>query len=113
METFTSTITGAEKTLLQETGEFFLDVAFTIEKTIDDGEPEKIEDKRLGFPIDTSADEIKSEIERYTANYEAEAKARIVNAERDAELAQADATIADLLGNKEEEPAINTPEAST
>lgn len=104
---YTSTIIGATKTFLQEDGSQFLDVAFEINKG-----NERLDEKRIAFPLDATPETILEEIGKYVANYAAEAEARIANAERDAIDAQADATIAEIVG-KEITPDINTPEAST
>ena len=90
---YTSIITRATKAIIQETGEEFLDVEFDIS----DGE-EVIDTKKAGFPIDTDSDAIVAELKKYTANYEAEKIAAVENAARDAALAEADATIEELVG---------------
>lgn len=104
---YTSTIISATKTFLQEDGTFFLDVAFEINKG-----DERLDEKRLAFPLETSSETILEAVGKYVANYAAEAEAKIANAERDAAEAQADATIAEIVG-KEITPDINTPETST
>lgn len=92
---YTSVITKAEKATLQEDGSMFLDVEFNVFE-----DDEIIDTKRLAFAPDTSSDDILEEVRRYTQNYGDEIEAAVVNAVKDAELAQADATIDDIIGQE-------------
>lgn len=92
---YTSVITKAEKATLQEDGSMFLDVEFNIL-----GDDEVIDTKRLAFSPETSSDDIIDEVRRYTQNYGAEIQSTIENAEQNAVLAQADATIDDIIGQE-------------
>lgn len=90
---YTSVITKADKQTLQEDGSVFLDVEFDI--LFDD---EVVDTKRLAFSVDTTAEEIATEIENYTENYKAEVIAKNANAEKEAENAKVDEVIADIIG---------------
>ncbi len=90
---YTSVITKADKQTLQEDGSVFLDVEFDI--LFDD---EVVDTKRLAFGVDTTAEEIATEIKNYTENYQAEVIAKNANAEKEAQNAKVDEVIADIIG---------------
>lgn len=92
---YTSVITKAEKATLQEDGTMFLDVEFDI---LEDGK--LVDTKRLAFAPETASEAILEEVKGYTQNYADEIQAAVVNAEADAELAKADETIDDIIGQK-------------
>lgn len=83
----------------------FLDVEFDILN-----DDKVIDTKRLAFASDTSSDDIVEQVKAYTANYSADALAAVTNEAQNKELAQADATIEEIVGveiaaEKEELPA--------
>lgn len=90
---YTLEIVSAEKMYLQAQDEEVLNVIFNIQL-----DSVVIEDRQLNFPLATPSDEIKAELEKYLANYNAEAEAKIANAEHEESLKVADTTISELSG---------------
>lgn len=87
----TATITGVTKVMHQETGKYFLDVRFTLTNG-----DEVMNERSLGFPLETTAEEIKAELAKYCATMESDtARAEEVKAFEEAN-AGADETIAAL-----------------
>lgn len=91
-------ITAAEKIRVQDTGEQLLSVLFEIRRDKEDGSGyEKLHEARHGFPLGSTAEYVRGELDKALATYNSDEAGRIRNAENDAANAQADATIADLL----------------
>ncbi len=92
---YSLTIKSVSKATLQEDNSQFLDAELDI---LEDGE--LVETKRLGFPIDASADDVEAECEKYLETYVSDLK----NAERSKEVEekekQADETIKELTGKE-------------
>ena len=87
----TATINSVTKVMHQESGKYFLDVRFTLTNG-----DEVMNERSLGFPLDTSADDIKAELAKYCATMESDAaRADEVKAFEEAN-AGADETIAAL-----------------
>lgn len=103
-------ITSANKSILQEDGSEFIDVAFDVV----DEEGTVADSKHLAFPLDTSADDIQKDVAKYVSTYEADLTSKEANKERNAMLAQADATIEEIVGKEISTPApadvAETPE---
>ena len=85
-------IVKVEKGTIVATGERFLDVR----ALITDGETTV--ERNYSFAIDTAAEDVKAELAKALDLYEGEKAQAEVNAERDAEDATADDTIAALMG---------------
>ena len=92
---FNAKITAITKEILVETNESFLSVAFDI---FNDGK--KVDERRLGFALDVSQEEIEAEVKKAVETYaddqaHAEANQKVEEANR-----QADETIENLVGKE-------------
>jgi len=91
MHTFT--IVSTSKDRVQSTGEEFLSVKVEVKR-----DDESIGFRQYGFPLTATADEIRTELERNCAGFDADAAAAERNAASDAANANADEVSAALIG---------------
>lgn len=89
-----ATIAEAKRDRIVKTGEEFLDV--TVDFHTEDGEV--LETRKLGYPLGTTADEIKADLAKAVATFEQERAQAEVQKEVDAADEQANEVIADLEG---------------
>lgn len=89
-----ATIAEAKRDRIVKTGEEFLDV--TVDFHTEDGEV--LETRKLGYPLGTTADEIKEDLAKAVATFEQERAQAEVQKEVDAADEQANEVIADLEG---------------
>ena len=89
----TGNIKSITKAILQENNSTFLDVELEL---WEDGK--MIEIRKLGYPLTATAEEIKEDLKKYVANYQAEIEMAIANKELDALHAKAGETITALQG---------------
>lgn len=72
---------------------YVFDVTFDIKL-----EDEVVETRKLGYPLETTLDEIKEDIQKYLHTYSGEQKSKVENEKRDKVEKEADATIDALTG---------------
>lgn len=75
-----------------------LAIDFDVINTVEGSEPEVVAHYSHGFPLATKSDEVHEYLKNYLANFTANAARAELNKERDAALAQADETIAAVVG---------------
>lgn len=85
----------AEKATLQADQTRFLDVKVQISRAADDA---LVEERRLGFPLDTSQEEIEQELAKFLAGYTSDAEQAAASVQAEADEKGADEVIAGLLG---------------
>lgn len=89
----TATITETNKVMHQETGNYFLDVRFSLKNG-----DEVIGERSLGFSLDTSADEIVAELKKYCATQENDLARAVETQAFEEANTKADETMAALNG---------------
>jgi len=89
----TGNIKSITKAILQENNSTFLDVELEL---WEDGK--LIEIRKLGYPLTATAEEIKEDLKKYVANYNAEIEMAVKNKEMDELHAKASETINELNG---------------
>ena len=112
MPTYTIKIQAADKITVQDTGEHLLSVLFDIVTPELDAEGKEVVDTegktqftvvqtaRHGFPLDTPPETVQAELREVLSTYVTDADNTARNAEFAAKDAQADATIADIVGKE-------------
>jgi hypothetical protein len=86
-------VSNIQKLDVQADNSTILDVALQVY----DGD-KLLETRKLGFPLGTTVEDLKAEVDKFRANYNNERAQAEQNAERDAEHATADKTIEEAVG---------------
>lgn len=89
----TATINETNKVMHQETGNYFLDVRFSL----NNGD-EVMGERSLGFPLDTPAEEIVAELKKYCATQESDLARAVKTQAFEEANSKADETMAALNG---------------
>ncbi len=100
MPTYTIKVLSAEKIIVQDTGEHLLSVLFAISKKEEEKNEEVVYIARHGYPLETTPEALEIELQKTLSTYVTDSTNAARNAEFAEKDAQADATIADIVGKE-------------
>jgi hypothetical protein len=106
---YTYEITAAEKSFLVETGERFLDIEYQIlvKENPEDQNPQVLQTRKRAYQIETSAEEVKTYIQKELDAYVADIESAERHAVDEAQETKADETIKQLIGKENQDANAN------